>query len=315
MKTSPAIHTRPAYRRSAIGTLFRLGLIFALVILVGLVAYRLISGRSLGLRSFVANQVRGAPNALRAIQGRKQVQAYSRGDFTNVIFLHHSVGHNLIEQGNLRQAFSAQGFSFWDQDYNDLGLTGPTGQKASFLYTIPDDNTDPDGLYRVFRQNEFGLPVNALSGLLQHEVILFKSCYTGSEIFSDEELGEYKQWYLEMREVMDRHPEKLFILLTPPPLNPAATNPEMAARARTFATWLSSEEYLAGHQNITTFNLFDRLAEPDTAASEANTLRQEYRTGEDSHPNLEANQATAPLLVDFVTQAVETYRQQRAGRP
>src|SRR5262245_61826610 len=43
------------------------------------------------------------------------VRGYSRGQFTNVVFLHRSVGHNLIEQGNVRPLFAAAGYSFWDQ--------------------------------------------------------------------------------------------------------------------------------------------------------------------------------------------------------
>jgi hypothetical protein len=186
---------------------------------------------------------------------------------------------------------------------------------VNFLYYIPGDNTDPEGLYPVFQQTDYPFPVNALSGLLQHEVILFKSCYTGSEILSDEELAQYQQWYLEMREVMDRHPGKLFILLTPPPINPAGTSSETAARARAFASWLSSKEYLAGHENITTFNLFDARAEADPNAPDVNTLRQEYRDGSDSHPNLAANRALAPTLADFIASAVANYRQQGTMQP
>jgi hypothetical protein len=46
---------------------------------------------------------------------------------------------------------------------------------------------------------------------------------------------------------VDCYPDKLFIVVTPPPLNPAETNLETAARARIMADWLTSEEFLADY--------------------------------------------------------------------
>lgn len=232
----------------------------------------------------------------------------SRGDLTNVIFLHHSVGRNLINQGMVRERLTEAGFQFWDHDYNWEGLTHPDGTLAGYSYGIPDDNTDPDGLARLFAQPVYPWPLNALSGLMQHEVIAFKSCFPVSNITSDEQLEEYKAYYLSIRQVMDQHREKVFIVVTPPPLNPAATDAETAARARAFAEWLSSDEFLAGHPNVFAFDLFGLLAEDDPSASDFNMLRATYREGEDSHPNRLANEVIGPLFADFVVEAVQTYR-------
>jgi release factor glutamine methyltransferase len=103
---------------------------------------------------------------------------------------------------------------------------------------------------------------------------------------------------------MDKHPDKLFILLTPPPLNPAATNPTDAERARVFAEWMKSSEYFEGHPNIYTFDFFDLLAEGDPKASDFNMLKQAYRDGDDSHPNRLANETIGPLFVEFIIDAV-----------
>jgi hypothetical protein len=112
-----------------------------------------------------------------------------------------------------------------------------------------------------------------------------------------------------MRDVMDQHPDHVFIVVTPPPLNPAATDAEIAARARAFADWLKSDEFLAGHRNVFTFDFFDLLAEGDAAAPDFNTLRADYREGEDSHPNQLANQTIGPLFADFIVEAVDAYRE------
>jgi len=230
-----------------------------------------------------------------------------RGDFTDVIFLHHSVGRNLINQGGVRERLTEAGFRFWDHDYNWEGLTRPDGTPAGYSYGIPGDNTDPDGLARIFSQPAFPWPVNALSGLLQHEVIIVKSCFPNSNIQSDEQLQEIQGHYLKMRERIDRFPDRLFIIVTSPPLNPAETTPEAAARARALSRWLQSDEFLAGHPNLAVFDLFGLLAEDDPAAPDFNMLRAEYREGTDSHPNRFANETIGPIFADFIIQTARSY--------
>lgn len=234
------------------------------------------------------------------------------GDFTNVVFLHHSTGRNLIRQGRVRERLTEVGFQFWDHDYNFEGLTRPDGGLAGYSYGIPDDNTDPDGFARLFLQRLYPWPVNAFSGLMQHKVIAFKSCFPASAITDDGQLEQYKTWYLGMREVMDRYPDHIFIVVTPPPLNPATTDAETAIRARAFANWLKSDEYLSGHPNVFTFDFFDLLAEVDPAAPDFNMLRASYREGEDSHPNELANQTIGPLFADFIIESVQAYRAELA---
>ncbi len=270
-------------------------------------ALSLLTGHGLHLRSFA----RSLPEMIQAIAQRGAVVADTRGEYRNIIFLHHSVGGNLINQGGVREAFAAAGYQFWDHDYNYLGLRDPQGTYTGYSYRVPSDNTDPDGLLAIFQQPAYDLPVNTLSGLLQHEVIIFKSCYPASDIVSDEQLRQRQDWYVQMRAVMDQHPDKIFIALTPPPLNPTETRSDIAARARAFADWLAADEYRAGHPNIFVFDLFGTLAEGDPQAPDFNMLRAAYRDGSDSHPNRAANQTIGPQLVAFVIDAIEHYR---AGR-
>ena len=273
-----------------------------------MVSYRLITGKSIGLRSFVENKINSVTNLGRAILDSSSVKKGSQ-EFHNIVFLHHSTGNNLIQQGGVRQLMQNAGYNFWDHGFNYQGLRGPDGKKAGYSYKIPGDNTDPDGFHKIFTQSEYSLPLNAYSGLLQHDVIIFKSCFApANQIKSDEQLEQYKAWYLEIRDEIDQHPEKIFIILTIPPLNPAETNPEEAARARAFAEWLISDEYLAGHANLFAFDFFDYLAENDPASPEYSMLREAYRTGTDSHPNQSANQYIGPLFAAFITETIEGYQ-------
>ncbi len=234
----------------------------------------------------------------------------SGGVYEDVIFLHHSVGRNLIEQGNVRSLFTQAGYQFWDHDYNTIGLTRPDGTRTHTSYGIPGGdgggNTDPEGLAAMFAQPVHDPPDNAFSRLLQHEVLIFKSCFPNSAITGDDMLEQQKRWYLQIREVIDQHPDKLFIFLTSPPLHPAATTQEEAARARALANWLASDAFLAGHSNLFVFDFFDLLADQDT-----DMLRRDYQRDldeADSHPNAKANRTVGLLLVDFVDEAIRAYR-------
>ncbi len=270
---------------------------------VGFVLMSVISGYGLNFRGFG----RAVLNVLHAIQSHQTVIA-DQGDIRNIVFLHHSVGTNLITQGGMRETFSAAGYRFWDQSYNWPGLTGPDGNPTGYSYNVPNDNTDPDGLLTIFSQPLFGLPINTLSGLMQHEVIAFKSCFPASDIADNAQLAERKAWYLKIRDFIDEHPEKLFVVITQPPLNPAETTPEAAERARAFANWLKSDEFLGERSNIAIFDLFNQLAESDPLASDFNMLRSDYRDGADSHPNRSGNETVGPIFADFIIKAAEQYR-------
>ena len=294
-------------RKTGIGV----GAVILVLALVVLSSARLVTGRWFGIRSLGRTVV----NTTLAVNHRQTVSSYSQGHFTNIIFLHHSTGNNLIEQGGVRERFTQAGFSFWDHSFNYQGLRDPAGKFTGYSYSVPDDNTDPDGLARIFAQKIYDLPLDTLSGLFLHEVIIFKSCFApANNITSDQQLEQYKAWYLGIRQVMDQRPDKIFIVVTDPPLNPAETNAQQAARARAFANWLKSSEYLNGHRNVFTFDFYGYLAEDDPASPDYNMLRKAYREGSDSHPNQIANKTLGPLLVDFVIPAIQDYRAAVAAR-
>lgn len=278
--------------------------IIILLVLVGALVGPL---RGRGLRSGLQALV----STCRAVLDSPSVEM--NGDFTNVIFLHHSTGRGLIEQGGVRERLTKAGFQFWDHDYNREGLDRPDGKPAGYSYSVPGDNTDPDGFARVFSQRLYSIPLNTFSGLMQHEVIIFKSCFPVSHIASDAQLEQYRAYYLQMCKVMDQHPNHIFIIVTPPPLNPVVTDAQATARARAFANWLKSDEFLAGHPNVFTFDLFDLLAEGDRSASDYNMLCETYREGKDSHPNRLANETIGRPFVDFIIEAVQTYGNELAG--
>ncbi|MCI0476658.1 MAG: hypothetical protein L0Y55_10460, partial [Anaerolineales bacterium] len=240
----------------------------------------------------------GAPQATKPapVQPTVAPVAGKPATIRKIVFLHHSTGQGLIDQGSLRQRLTALGYEFFDHGYNDAGLTLANGQSANMNFDIPDDNTDPDGFNTLFAQPLTAPPTNAFSRLMQYDVIAFKSCFPTTNIESNQQLEEYKTYYRNIRAVMDKYPNKIFIVVSPPPNTPAETNSQNAARARAWANWLKSPEYLSGHPNIFTFDFFNLLAENNPVARDNNMLRAAYRLGDahDSHPNERANREIGP---------------------
>ena len=250
-----------------------------------------------------------ATQAIASVQPTSAVPLTTSGERPNLFFLHHSTGEGIIAEGDVRGTIArynqAHGthYEFWDHGYNDDGLRNSQGESMG-SYRIPDDNTDPDGLYNLWTTNNKA----RRQILANHQVIAFKSCFPASDIQDDETLAQYKQWYLAMRDLFDQHPDKVFVVMSPPPLHRLATKPGIASRARQFANWLKSDEYLSGHPNVVCFDLFDTLAHPDDGSAAANMLRYEYEgdhADSDSHPNTAANQTVGPLFAQFLIDAAQ----------
>lgn len=68
-----------------------------MVAAVSFIMLREVNGGSLGLKE----TAKVALNTGAAIFGSAKVHASSRGQYTDIFFLHHSVGQNLIDQGGL----------------------------------------------------------------------------------------------------------------------------------------------------------------------------------------------------------------------
>jgi hypothetical protein len=231
--------------------------------------------------------------------GPPQAPAPADSQDKRIIFLHHSCGSNLIDQGGVREGLAARGYQFYDHGYNDEGLRLPDGSSAGANFAVPDDNTDPNGLAAVFGQPLHDTPDNTFSYLMQYDVIMVKSCYPTSNIGSDDQLNEFKSYYLTMRNRMDQYPDKPFIIVTQPPQVPNSSDPGEGIRARALADWLKSDEFLAGHPNVFVFDFFDNLAGAD------NFLRPDYRVDEnDGHPNERANRTIGPIFVDFIDETI-----------
>ena len=171
-------------------------------------------------------------------------------------------------------------------------------------YSINADNTDVEHMHHLWTGADAEWTSFRNKIMSSHEVIAFKSCFPNSAITDTAMLNQYKTWYLEMRSYFDAHPEKLFVVMSTPPLHRLATNTAEASNARAFANWLKSPTYLSGHPNIVCFDLFDYFAGAD------NFLKYEYEgdhASDDSHPNAAANETVGPIFSQFLIDAALNY--------
>ncbi|MBE0567791.1 MAG: hypothetical protein IH621_17690 [Krumholzibacteria bacterium] len=244
---------------------------------------------------------------------------------TRIFLLHNSVGRLLIEEGGMREHLDQHNaqhqtqLKFWDHNYPYIGVSDAEGRLLGYPYSsICGHDTEPDGLHMLWTDETIDQYVDARDSILtMHDVIAFKSCYRGidfggarTEAELDAALAQYKAWYLEMRDVFDRHPDKIFVALSIPPrhrLHEEAT-PARAARGRLFAEWLKSPEFLGSpaRPNLRVFDLFDLLAAPADGSPGANMLRYDYERshyGDDSHPNALGCSIVGPLLMQYLIDA------------
>jgi hypothetical protein len=221
-----------------------------------------------------------------------------------ILFLHHSVGRQLLRDGRIRDrlagaAPSGSSFVLHDHDYNKVGLHEADGGPSGPAFPIPHDDTDPPALARLFDGHD-GEVMAAREQILEYDVIAMKSCFPNSAIHSDADAARRRETYCALLSSLAAIPRQ-FLLVTSPPLVRLRTTEAQAARARGIATWLASGASAA--DNVSVFDLFDRLAAP--SGPDVDRLRREYRRRlpVDSHPNARAGEEIGAAFAGALTAA------------
>lgn len=212
----------------------------------------------------------------------------------SMVWLHHSTGDNLLA-GGLLQALRANNIDFHDINYEEAVVEG---------YVI-GDHTDPPDFPKTFNTPAYFARVRGWERTdgKPHDIIMFKSCYPASDIESDAKLDQYKKWYDSLLPTFRANPEILFIPMSTPPRVKRRTDADDAARARSFARWLSTE-YATDLKNVQVFDLFHALAilegKPDQ-----NTLAPQFAmAATDSHPTAAGARAVTRLFIPWLNRAI-----------
>ncbi len=241
-------------------------------------------------------------------------------DPVKLIFIHHSVGENWLTDGdgNLGRTLGENDYFVSDTNYG----WGPDsiGDNTDYHNWIDWFIGSESGRYLDALYNESGQNANYTRTLSdpggKNQIIIFKSCFpnsdlggTPNEAAADGEwytVGHAKYVYNQLLDYFITRPDKLFVIITPPPL----LDITHAENAREFSRWLV-EDWLAENNyplnNIAVWDLHNTLTNPDNHHHFQNgaidyTIYHgngilHYDSAGDEHPNSIGNQkATAEFL-------------------
>jgi hypothetical protein len=208
-----------------------------------------------------------------------------------LIFIHHSTGENWLSDSNggLGMALRDNNYFVSDTNYDwgpdSIGSSTDIGDWWLW-FRGPDSATYLSALYAESEQHcEYSRLSISVSG--ENQIIMFKSCFPNSALQGNindpvppidsnplrgEDSGsEYhtvanaKGIYIDLLEYFKTRPDKLFVVITAPPL----TDPTYADNARAFNNWLVND-WLAGYTvgNVFVFDFYNVLT---TNGGNANT--------------------------------------------
>ena len=191
-----------------------------------------------------------------------------------LIFIHHSTGENWLRDGygNLGRTLGENNYFVSDTNYGwgPYGIGDSTDivnwpqwfgperddQVLAALFSESDQNSD----YARSLPNPGG----------ENEIILFKSCFPNSELHGkpndppaasgyDYTVGSAKLVYNELLDYFAVRQDKLFVVITAPPLSDGT----YANNARAFNNWLL-DEWLDNYpyQNVAVFDFYNVLTAP-----------------------------------------------------
>ena len=203
-----------------------------------------------------------------------------------LIFIHHSTGENWLcdDNGGLGIALRDNSYYVSDTNYgwgaDNIGDRTDIGNWWEW-FRGPSSSTYMNALYNEGDQHSsYSRLSTSPSG--ENEVIMFKSCFPNSAlqgnpndpvppIDSNPLRGEgsgseyhtvanAKGIYIDILEYFRTRQDKLFIVITAPPLMANDTNTAEAANARAFNNWLVNE-WLAGYsyKNVAVFDFYNVL--------------------------------------------------------
>jgi hypothetical protein len=253
-----------------------------------------------------------------------------------LVFIHHSTGENWLKDvnGELGKALEKNNYFVSDTGYgwgpDDIGdRTDIVNWPEWFLG--PDSERYLEALYQQNGQrSHFTRTIEDPGG--ENEIVMFKSCFPNSKLKGNPDdppapgegltVSNAKYIYNELLQYFATRPDKLFIVITAPPLQ----NPEYAENARAFNTWLV-RDWLAENDyrdnNVAVWDFYNVLTGPDNhhrfhdgtvehiTDQGGDTLY--YPTSrDDDHPNQDGNQKATD---EFVPMLNVFYNRWKDGLP
>ncbi len=202
-----------------------------------------------------------------------------------LIFIHHSTGEGWLadDQGGLGLALRDSNYFVSDTNYgwgpDGIGDTTDIGHWFTW-FRSPNSSTYLNALYAEGEQNsEYSRLTKNPGG--ENKIILFKSCFPNSQLggkpndppvtgdnplrgqeASSEHMtvANAKGLYNDLLQYFAARQDKLFVVVTAPPLTAQDSSPANAANARALNNWLV-KEWLSSypHKNVFVFDFYNVL--------------------------------------------------------
>ena len=250
-----------------------------------------------------------------------------------LVFIHHSCGENWLSDGHGRLGKALGDNNYFVSDTNYGWGPNCIGDRTDIVnwpewFTGPESAKYLEALYKEGEKHSpYARSLPDPGG--ENRIVILKSCFPNSNLegkpTDSPKRGEgltvsnAKAIYNELLKYFATRPDKLFVVVTAPPVR----DPAHAANARAFNTWLVRDwlkNYKAG--NVAVFDLYHVLTGPDNhhRLSEGkieyvtnrmgNTLY--YPTDGDDHPSPAGNRKATG---EFVPLLNSYYHRWKKGAP
>lgn len=242
-----------------------------------------------------------------------------------LIFIHHSTGENWLNDDNGGLARELQANNYFPSDTNygwgPVGI-GDRTDIPNWMEWFRSDNS-PLVMQAVYEEYDVHSPFERTlpdpGG--ENQIILFKSCFPNSALEgnptdppsegSDLSVGNAKYTYNQILHYFKTRPDKLFVVVTAPPL----TDSILSNNARAFNLWLVNDwlrENKYTLPNVAVFDFYNVLTGPNNHHRVTDgkiehiindNRNTEYYPSDDDHPSQTGNQKATeeflPLLNVF----------------
>ena len=225
-----------------------------------------------------------------------------------LVFIHHSTGENWLtdEYGNLGRELASNNYFVSDTNYR----WGPEyiGDRTDIPNWIEWFRSSATPTYMEALFNESSQHSNYTRDLHnpggENQIIMFKSCFPNSELtgspndppgnYEELSVGGAKYVYNELLKYFATRPNKLFVVITAPPLSDRI----YAKNARAFNQWmvndwLSENNYTTG--NVAVFDFYNILT--------GNDAHHRYRNGQIEHVVVSRDTLYYPIGDDHPSEA------------
>jgi len=252
-----------------------------------------------------------------------------------LIFIHHSCGENWLNDSDGGLGIALRNNSYFVSDTNYGWDPMSIGDKTDIghwyeWFVGPNSSTYLNALYNESSQNSSYSRLGIDPGG-ENKIIMFKSCFPNSHLggsptdtpttgnnplrcqdaYSEHmTVANAKGIYNDLLTYFTNRQDKLFIVITAPPLTPNDTDSSHAANARALNSWLVNT-WLASysHNNVAVFDFYNVLTAANNHHRFINgAVEHVINTASntstypsyDSHPNATGNQKATGEFIDLL---------------